>query len=145
MGQSVVGESINNSTTSSVETLEAVSSLQSNSAEAIAAKRKHRRFDIRLKVIIRPGDCIARADTRWLGECHDISQGGCRLLTKLPLQIGSIYWVTFEPNKKANLEPLFARCVRGNLLREDAFEFGMCFLMPIDLPDDNPEDELQLL
>ena len=135
----MVGKSIGDSC-SSVETLEAVSSLQSSNADAISAQRKHQRFDIRLKVLVRPGDSIARSESRWLGECHDISQGGCRLLTQQPLQIGSIYWIQFEPSEKIQIDPVFARTVRGHLLREDAFEFGLSFLTPIELPE--PENEV---
>jgi hypothetical protein len=115
--------------------MEAVKSLKSNTEEAIQAQRKHRRFEIRSKVIIHPGDCIERGSKQWPGECHDISKGGCRILTPKPLQLGSIYWVQFEPSKKVQLDPVFARCVRGQLLRENAFEFGMCFLTPIELPE----------
>lgn len=129
----MVGESLKQ-TTDAIDTLEAVSSIQSNNADAIAAHRKHRRIDIRTKVVVQPGNCVDRGDQQWLGECHDISQGGCRLLTREPLQIGSVYWIQFEPTK-FKIDPVFARCVRGNLLRENAFEFGMSYLTPIELPD----------
>ena len=133
----MVGKSLGSPATIA-ETQEAVSSLQSNNADAVAAMRKHHRFDIRVKAIVEPGDSMLRSEeSRSYSECHDISKGGCRLLAKRPLQIGSVYWIRFDP---ANLkvDPVFARCVRGNLLREDAFEFGMCFLTPIELPE--PEE-----
>ncbi len=120
---------------SSAGTIEAVQSLQSSNEEAIMAQRKHTRFEIRTKVIIHPSDCIDRGSMQWLAECHDISKGGCRLLTQKPVQIGSIYWIQFQPTKDTKLDPVFARCVRGQLLRENAFEFGMCFLTPIELPE----------
>ena len=135
----MVGESLGQSS-SSTETLDAVSSIQLSNADAIAAQRKHRRFDIRLKVAIQPGNSSDRGAEQWLGECHDISQGGCRLLTQKPLQLGSIYWVQFEPGK-VQIDPVFARCVRGHLMRETAFEFGMSFLTPIELPE--PEDSTE--
>ena len=114
-------------------TLEAVNTLQSNNAQAIEMQRKHHRFEIRTRVIVHPSDSIDRGSSNWLGECHDISKGGCRLLTEKPLQLGSVYWIEFEPTR-VKLDPVFARCVRGNLLRENAFEFGMSFLTPIELP-----------
>ena len=126
---------------SATETLEAVKSLQTASEEAVAAQRRHRRFEIRTKVIVHPSDTIDRGDLQWLGECHDISKGGCCLLTQKPLQLGSVYWVQFQPTE-VKLDPVFARCVRGRLLRENAFEFGMCFLTPIDLPQ--PEDATEV-
>ena len=117
------------------EAQEAVKQLQSNNSEAIAANRKHHRFDIRIKVIVQPGDLTQRNEmTKLFAECHDISKGGCRLLVREPLQLGSIYWIQFDPNKFQS-PPAFARCVRGHLLREDALEFGMSFLTPIELPD----------
>ena len=128
---------------SDTATIEAVRSLQSSNEDAIQAQRKHRRFEIRSKVIIHPSDCIDRGTIQWLGECHDISKGGCRLLTQRPLVLGSIYWVQFQPSKKVKLDPVFARCVRGQLLRENAFEFGMCFLTPIELPE--PDQDVDVL
>ena len=130
----MVGERLNQ-LDSDTATIEAVKSLKSNTEDAIIAQRKHTRFEIKSKVIIHPGDCIERGISQWPGECHDISKGGCRLLTQRPLQLGSIYWVQFEPSKNVKLDPVFARCVRGQLLRENAFEFGMCFLTPIELPE----------
>lgn len=130
---------------SDTATIEAVKSLKSNTEEAILAQRKHQRFEIRSKVIINPANCIDRGKSQWPGECHDISKGGCRLLTQKPLQLGSIYWVQFEPSQKVKLDPVFARCVRGQLLRENAFEFGMCFLTPIELPDPEKEADVETL
>ena len=127
---------------SSAGTLEAVQSLQSSNEEAIKAQRKHRRFAIRAKVIIHPSDCADRGSVQWLGECHDISKGGCRILTQRPLQLGSIYWVQFQPTKDVKLDPVFARCVRGQLLRENAFEFGFSFLTPIELPENENSVEV---
>lgn len=125
---------------STLETLEAVNSIQSSNAEAVAKRRQHRRYEIRTKVIVHPSDTIDRGEVRWLGECHDISKGGCRILTTKPLQLGSLYWIQFEPTD-VQLDPVFARCVRGHLLRENAFEFGMCFLTPIELPESGGMDE----
>jgi len=135
----MVGERFNPSDSASA-TIDAVQSLQSNNAEAIKAKRKHRRFEIRTRVITHPADVQARGELKWLGECHDISQGGCRLLVKKPLILGSLYWIEFEPTD-VHIDPVFARCVRGHILRESAFEFGMCFLTPIELPE--PEDAVE--
>ena len=131
----MVGESLTQSSTS-IDAIEAVQSIESSNADAIAAQRKHRRIDIRLRVVIQPGNSSDREKMQCLGECHDISKGGCRLLTPQPLEVGSIYWIQFEPSKKNQVDPVFARCVRGQLLRENAFEFGMCFLTPIELPED---------
>lgn len=121
--------------------LAVVSSIQYSTADAIAAQRKHRRFDIRTKVIVQPANVVDRGEVKWLGECHDISRGGCRVLTSRPLELGSIYWIQFEPNtikpNNVKIDPVFARCVRGHLMRENAFDFGMSFLTPIELPEPN--------
>ena len=135
----MVGDRFNQSESGNA-TIEAVKSLQSSNSETIIAQRKHRRFEIRTKVIVHPANTIERGTDQWLGECHDISQGGCRLLTQKPLQLGSIYWVQFQPTS-VKIDPVFARCVRGQLMRENAFEFGMCFLTPIELPE--PEDAVE--
>ena len=139
----MVGESLSQSS-AGIETLEAVTSIQSSNADAIEAQRKHRRFDIRIKVAVQPANSTDRGSLQWLGECHDISKGGCRVLTQKPLSLGSIYWIQFEPTK-FEIDPVFARCVRGHLLRETAFEFGMCFLTPIELPEAETEAESSLL
>ena len=137
----MVGKSLGVSA-SYAETQEAVKHLQSNTADSIAAKRRHHRFDIRIRVIVLPGDSVQRSDNvKIFAECHDISKGGCRLLVKHPLQIGSIYWIQFDPEKMPS-GPAFARCVRGHLIREDAFEFGMSFLTPIEVPTKEQTDIL---
>lgn len=118
---------------------DALNSIRSSNADAVEALRAHRRFDIRTKVVIQPSDSIDRTKQQWLGECHDISKGGCRILTQQPLQLGSVYWIQFDPTK-IQIDPVFARCVRGQLLRESAFEFGMSFLSTIELPQ-SPEPE----
>ena len=136
----MVGERLSQAE-SNTATMEAVKSLKSNNTEAIKAQRKHRRFEIRTKVILHPGDCVERGTLQWTGECHDISKGGCRILTQKPLELGSIYWIQFKPSEDVKLDPVFARCVRGQLLRENAFDFGMCFLTPIELPE--PKDSIE--
>ena len=135
----MVGTSLNQSG-NSIEMVEALSSIQSNNADAIATQRKHRRFDIRLKVVVFPANTIDRAELKWMGECHDISRGGCRVLVQRPMELGSVYWIQFEPHSKVTLDPVFARCVRGHLLRENAFELGMSFLTPIELPESESTD-----
>jgi hypothetical protein len=131
----MVGISLNQSaqTIGSQDAVAAADSIQSSNADAIAAQRKHRRFDIHLKIIVQPANSIDRAETKWLGECHDISSGGCRVLVQRPLELGSLFWIQFEPSE-FSIDPVFARCVRGHLMRENAFEFGMSFLTPIELP-----------
>ena len=118
-------------------TIEAIQTIQSGTESSRSAQRKHRRFEIRSKVIVHPADSTDRGALRWRGECHDISRGGCRLLTQKPLQLGSVYWIEFEAGQFA-VDPVFARCIRGQLMRETAFESGLCFLTPIELP---PPDE----
>lgn len=138
----MIGEGISESD-SAVETLEAVASLESNNATAVKFARKHHRFEIRTQVLVQPSDSIDRDGADWRGECHDISNGGCRLLLNKPLQLGSIYWIQFKPST-VTLDPVFARCVRGCLLRENAFEFGMSFLTPIELPSQSDDSAVEL-
>ena len=49
-----------------------------------------------------------------------------------PLLVGDIYRLSFE-RSTIPLEPMFARCLRCRLVREDAFEAGFSFFNPIDL------------
>lgn len=135
----MVGTSLNQDG-NSFDAILAVSSLQSSTAETIAAQRKHRRFDVRTKVIVYPANVIDRGDNKWLGECHDISRGGCRVLTNRPLELGSVYWIQFEPSN-VKIDPVFARCVRGHLMRENAFDFGMSFLTPVEFPEPADAEE----
>jgi hypothetical protein len=133
----MVGTSLKQDGTS-IDAVLAVSAIEASTADAISTQRKHRRFDFRAKVIVHPANVVDRGDTKWLGECHDISRGGCRVLSIRPLELGSVYWIQFDSGT-VKLDPVFARCVRGHLMRENAFDFGMSFLTPIELPE--PDDQ----
>ncbi|MEO1128941.1 MAG: hypothetical protein AAFX05_04435, partial [Planctomycetota bacterium] len=47
--------------------------------------------------------------------------------------IGDIYLVSLD-RTKLDLTPIFVRCLRCRLVRDDAFEAGLKFFNTIDLP-----------
>ncbi len=112
---------------------ETLRSLEKQTAPEIVRERGSVRIEHKLKVVVRSGNSSALLAFKIQGLTADLSRGGCRLLLPLPLGVGDIYRLDFDDSAH-KLPQLFARCVRCRLLREDAFEAGMQFFTPVDLP-----------
>ena len=50
----------------------------------------------------------------------------------LPVRVGDVYRMEFE-HESLNLPMIFGRCLRCQLVREDAFEAGFKFFAALDL------------
>lgn len=112
---------------------ELLEELERGTPDVVKKLRAHTRLTIRANVIVEPGNQSERGTWRVQGVTGDISPGGMQILTPTPLKIGDIYLVSFD-RTKLDLTPIFVRCLRGRLVRDDAFEAGLKFFNTIDLP-----------
>lgn len=108
--------------------------LEANTSEEIRRQRAHFRLSIKAAVILQSGNTSQLMSLKVKGVTGDVSQGGCSVLLPIPIQVGDIYRVQFD-RKMLELPLTFARCVRCRLVREDAFEVGLAFFTPIELPE----------
>ena len=114
------------------EIVESLGELERNVSEEIIKSRSATRLRIKSLVIAQPGNSSDRRKIKLQGMMGDISEGGSQILFPAPLHVGDIYWLTFDKDK-LQIPSMFARCVRCNYLRDDAFEAGMKFFTPVDL------------
>ncbi len=115
------------------EAFELLQELEQNTPEEIRARRKHFRIEIKAAVTLQPGNASDMLKLRMQGVTGDLSEGGCRALFPLPVRVGDIYRLEFDP-AQLPLPLTFARCVRCLLLREGAYEAGFMFFSPVALP-----------
>ena len=108
-------------------------SLERQTTSEIVRERTSVRVEHKLKVVVRPGNASQQLAFKVQGLTADLSRGGCRMIVPMPLMTGDIYRLDFDSSEH-KLPQVFGRCVRCRLLREDAFEAGMQFFTPIDLP-----------
>jgi len=101
--------------------------------EQIRHLRMHERLTIKAKVILQSGNSSSLLDYKVQGVMGDISEGGCRAMFPIPIIPGDIYRLELDQNE-FELPLIFARCVRCKLIREDAFEAGFSYFVPIKLP-----------
>ena len=114
------------------EAIDTIAEIEKNTPQQVKKMRSHARIAVRAKVLAQPASTSKRNAFQTQGVVGDISQGGCLILFADPLRVGDIYRLAFDRNT-LDLEPLFARCLRCRLVREDAFEAGFSFFNPIDL------------
>ena len=126
------------------EALEAIAEIEENTPQHVKKMRTHARISVRAKVLAQPGSSSRRNEFQTSGVLGDISRGGCLILFSAPLRVGDIYRLTFD-RKMLDLEPMFARCLRCRLVREDAFESGFSFFHPVDLAALEPSDSDEML
>ena len=112
--------------------LDALADLERNTADDVKQMRAHMRIRVKSEVVAQPGNSSDRRKIKVRGVMGDISAGGCQILFPVPLQVGDIYWLTFDRNK-LELNHMFARCVRCRMVREDAFEAGFSFFSAVDI------------
>ena len=119
--------------------LELLKDLERQSADHIQKLRAHDRLDIRIRIVVEPGNSSDRSGLRIQGFTDDVSEGGCRAVLPVPIHVGDVFRIHFD---KAHLDlPLvFARALRCRLLREDAFEIGFRFFSSISLSNQKDDD-----
>ena len=114
---------------------ELLKELEGQSLDELRGRRTHERYQVRMTVVLRPGNSHEIDDIELEGRAADISRSGCQAVFSAPVLVGNVYRLQFDAEPlKATL--FFARCVRCRLLREDAFEAGFNFFTPISLPGD---------
>ena len=118
--------------------------LEANTPEEIRRQRAHFRLSVKAAVILQCGNTSQLMSFKVKGVTGDVSQGGCNVLLPIPIQVGDIYRVQFD-RKMLELPLTFARCVRCRLVREDAFEAGLAFFTPIELPEQVASNEGSVL
>jgi hypothetical protein len=116
-----------------LEALASISELEQNASSHVQQQREHGRIQTRCKVLVCPGNSSQRSTRTIHTISGDISAGGCLLLSPSTLLVGDIYWLTFDA-QTLPIDPVFARCVRCRLVREDTFEAGFRFFHQIFLP-----------
>lgn len=124
-----------NTTPSTTDAADAVllQELEKSTQDAVIRGRAHVRLNVRSRIIVQSADHSRRALARLEGVTGDVSRGGCQLLLSAPLAVGDFFLLTFD-RSAIDIAPAFARCVRARFIREDAFEAGLSFLNPVDLP-----------
>lgn len=115
------------------DAIDMLQELERNTSDEIRRQRTHFRLDIKTRVVLQPGNASELLKFKLQGTTGDLSEGGCRLLLPMPVSVGDIYRLSFD-RQQLDLPVTFARCVRCQLLREDAFEAGFKFFSPITLP-----------
>ena len=113
---------------------ELLGELERNTSEEIRRRRSHFRVEVKARITIQPGNASDLAKLKTQGTTGDLSEGGCRALFPLPVRVGDVYRLSFD-ERRIDLPITFARCLRCRLLREDAFEVGFAFFVPIPLPE----------
>ncbi len=107
--------------------------LEEQTSEKIRQQRSSERITVKSKVILQPGNSSELMKFKLQGITGDISSGGTRILFPLPIHVGDIYRLLFDP-VTLELPMVFARCLRCRLIREDAYEAGFSFFTPVKLP-----------
>ena len=111
---------------------ELLSELEQQTPAEIRRQRSTHRVAVRAHVLIQPGNASELLKLKVKAILGDISAGGCRVVSPLPLRVGDVYRLLFE-REDLDLPVTFARCLRCRLVREDVFETGFQFFSPVDL------------
>jgi c-di-GMP-binding flagellar brake protein YcgR len=118
---------------SDAQTEALIDELAKSSNDAIKQLRTHTRLSVRAKVYVEAASLSQRTGVRLQGVTGDISAGGTQILLARPLAIGDLYQISFD-RKELDIPPVYAVCLRGRMVRPDAYEAGLRFLEPITLP-----------
>ncbi|MEQ9617359.1 MAG: PilZ domain-containing protein [Phycisphaerales bacterium] len=112
---------------------ELIDELSKSTSDTLKQMRNSTRLNLRIKVFVEPASLSARLGVQLQGITGDISVGGTQILLARPLNIGDVYQLSFD-RSEFDLAPVYAVCLRGRLVRADAYEAGMRFLEAIELP-----------
>ncbi|MFI4872597.1 MAG: PilZ domain-containing protein [Phycisphaerales bacterium JB061] len=120
---------------------ELLTELEQQTPEAIKRMRSSERHEVQSAVKIRPANASDFAKPTVEGVTGDVSPGGCRIMSSVPLQVGDVYKLEIEKGE-LDLPILYARCLRCRLVREDAFETGFAFFTTIKLDEARTADPI---
>lgn len=112
---------------------ELVAELAASTSDAARAARQSTRLVVQAKVVVDRGSLSERKGHTLQGITGDISSGGTQLLLPRPLNVGDVYYLSFD-RSEVDIAPVYALCLRGRQVRPDAFEAGLRFLEPVELP-----------
>ncbi len=115
--------------------------LEQQTPEAIRRLRSSERHEVQSGVQIRSANASAINEPTIEGVTGDVSPGGCRIMSNVPLRVGDVYKLEIEKGE-LELPILFARCLRCRLVREDAFESGFAFFNTIKLDEVRTENSI---
>lgn len=118
--------------------LEAFLDLQQNSTTQ--SNRAHRRIQLKARCHVFPGNASQRGDGAVSTVCNDVSARGCRVISPMPLMVGDLYRLEFD-DEQLDIQPVFCRCLRCRLLRDDAYEIGFAFFAEVELGEDEQPSE----
>ncbi|MCA9099899.1 MAG: PilZ domain-containing protein [Pirellulales bacterium] len=123
---------VGDETIEAADSIAALAQLEQNREGSDGYRRLHERVTTRVKVTIQPANSSDRRRLSIQGVTADVSRGGCRVLFSAPIGVGDVYWMSLD-RESLQIDPLFARCVRCRMVREDAFEAGFSFFTEIDI------------
>ncbi len=103
-------------------------------ADRMDKRKQSQRFAEHLAVQLRPSSSSQRWAEFLEGTCKNLSQTGCGVITTNAPRVGDLYRFELTQQPEHPLHTVHARCVRCQMLDEDAFESGFCFLakLPVD-------------
>jgi len=132
-----------NDLTDPSDAAELIDELAKSTSDALKGMRHSTRLSVRVKVYVDPASVSMRQGIQLQGITGDISVGGTQILLARPLLIGDVYQLSFD-REEFDLAPVYGVCLRGRLVRPDAYEAGMRFLEQIELPrmEGTPADGL---
>jgi len=110
---------------------EVLRELESQCSAKYEKHRSHQRVTLKMKVILQPGNSSELMSLKLQGVTGEISDGGCRAMFPLPLGVGDVYRLRFDP-EQMDLPVTFARCLRCRLVDEDAYDVGFRFFKEIN-------------
>lgn len=92
-----------------------------------------KRFVENLPVVLRPSSSSQRWTEEIGGLCKNLSHTGCGVIGKLAPRVGDLYRFELDDQPQHPLHGAHARCVRCQMLDEDTFESGFCFLSVLEI------------
>lgn len=108
--------------------------LERQTPQEIRRKRASDRVAIKAHVLIQPANASEIHKLKVQGVTGDLSTGGCRIMSPIPLGVGDLYRLSFD-TPDVDVPMVFARCLRCRLIRENAFEAGFLFFTPVHLAE----------
>ena len=110
---------------------ELLKELESQHLSSIRKLRKYTRFEMRVPVLLQPGNLSAPA-AGVRGTSRGVSPGGCMVHFPCPVGVGDVFRISIE-DASLDVSQVYARSLRCIMLRDDVFEVAFSFFNPIRL------------
>jgi hypothetical protein len=105
--------------------------LARQNADELQRLRAHARLELRLDLVVRPGNLSAGREPVARGRTLDVSPGGCRARLDAAPTPGDLYSIELSGGD-TRLPRVHAQCMRCALVGDDEFEVGFRFLSTLD-------------